>query len=339
MANAWQILEQNTLALTVVPIQIRELFFLDKAACDIYLQENAQYTLLLKKNSFVNKNVLKELITNHQTQLFVKTNERRLVKEAQQENLREITRSLSMGDGLENGRKQMGLLTVNLGYLYEDPNDDSTLNLQYQSLRNLCSFLLNNPDLWRQLYLDYLKQKHHYVLSQPMIAAFFLLGIIKNTHALNDRDIETLFITSYLKDIGMSSIPIEKFLLEDLSEHEKQILAGHARQSVRILKGRLPLGPAYLQIVANHHMFSHLGIEKYQQPQEDEDDQLNETVLGFETMMVSVTDIVAAMISKRPYRSEKKVKESLELIKLLIADQYPQEFKGIVLYFKNLFSA
>jgi hypothetical protein len=137
----------------------------------------------------------------------------------------------------------------------------------------------------------------------------------------------------------MSSIPVEKFQLEDLSEHEKQILAGHARQSVRILKGRIPLGPAYLQIIANHHMFSHLGIEKYQAPLEDEEDLQNQTVLGFETMMVSVTDIVAAMISKRPYRSEKKVKESLELVKLLIADQYPQEFKSIVLYFKNLFTA
>jgi HD-GYP domain-containing protein (c-di-GMP phosphodiesterase class II) len=54
-------------------------------------------------------------------------------------------------------------------------------------------------------------------------------------------------------------------------------------------------------------------------------------------MLVTVMDVISAMISGRPYRKASSLYESLDLIKLLIADQYPQEFKLIVTYFRSFF--
>ena len=59
---------------------------------------------------------------------------------------------------------------------------------------------------------------------------------------------------------------------------------------------------------------------------------------GFETMMVSITDVIAAMVSERPYRPSLPVYRSLEYVKLLIADQYPSEFRLLVSYFKQFYS-
>jgi HD-GYP domain-containing protein (c-di-GMP phosphodiesterase class II) len=54
-------------------------------------------------------------------------------------------------------------------------------------------------------------------------------------------------------------------------------------------------------------------------------------------MMISVMDTVAAMITDRPFRKAESLYKSLDLIRLLIGEQYPQEFKLIVFYFKNFF--
>ena len=62
-------------------------------------------------------------------------------------------------------------------------------------------------------------------------------------------------------------------------------------------------------------------------------------IFGFETMMISVMDTVAAMTTDRPFRKAESLFKSLDLIRLLIGDQYPQEFKLIVFYFKNFFKS
>jgi HD-GYP domain-containing protein (c-di-GMP phosphodiesterase class II) len=54
-------------------------------------------------------------------------------------------------------------------------------------------------------------------------------------------------------------------------------------------------------------------------------------------MMISVMDTVAAMTTDRPFRKAESLFKSLDLIRLLIGDKYPQEFKLIVFYFRNFF--
>jgi len=325
----------NRLTYQIVPISIRELLFISTAPCDIYGLREGLFYKALRKGVFTNKHLLRDLISKGQIHLFVNREDRSLIVNTVQKNLLQITRSLSLGNPIEKGKSQMNLLTINMGYLYQNPTDDSILKLQHQCAKNLAYFLINKMDLVVPLQREFIKQKHHFVLSQPLIASVFLLGLMKYSQLYSDQEIENLFITSYFKDIGMSSIPAEKYDQDNLTEKEKEILSNHAINSVQILKGRLPLSPNHLSIIEHHHTFSLLS-NKLQLNLKDKQKE-GELIAGFETMLVTVMDIISAMITGRPFRKPTKIFESLDLIKILIADQYPQEFRLIVSYFKNFF--
>ena len=158
---------------------------------------------------------------------------------------------------------------------------------------------------------------------------------MKYSQLYSDSEIENLFITSYFKDIGMSSIPAEKYDRDELTDKEKALLSGHAAHSVQILKGRLPLSPNHLNIILHHHSFSLLTNDLHLDLKQKERE--GELIAGFETMLVTVMDVISAMITGRPFRPPTKLFESLDLIKILIADQYPQEFRLIVSFFKSFF--
>lgn len=332
--SARDIFNQSHLSLILTPFTVRELFSLSNCPSDIYVFEKGSFSLLLRKGAYLDNTILKNIITQGHIKVFTKDENRQLIIEQQQQNLRAITRAFSMGDKYENCKKQLSLMTLNMRYLFEDSTNDETLNLQYQSLKILYKYLFENTKKHEQLYLDFLKQGHHYIFTQPFISSLFLVGILKYSHAYNEKDIENLFITSYFKDIGMSAIPIEKYDLEELSENDKRILATHADLSVQILQGRLQLSPSHFKIIEAHHSFSTLRTEM-ENPSQTTNDL---TISGFETMMVNITDIVAAAISPRPYRQASSLFQALDLIKILMANQYPQEFKILVNYFKNFFS-
>lgn len=328
-------LELNRLPYQVVPISIRELLFISTAPCDIYGLQNGLYFRSLRKGVFTDKNLLRDLISKGQIHLFVRREDRHLIIDTVQKNLLQVTRSLSLGSPLEKGKAQMNLLTINMSYLYSNPTSDSILKLQHQCAKNLAYFLLNNTDLLEPLLKVYIKQKHHFVFAQPLIASIFLLGLMKYSQLYSDQEIENLFITSYFKDIGMSSIPAEKYDQEELSDNEREILSAHAQRSVQILKGRLPLSPNHLSIIENHHTFSLLSNQLQLNLKDKQKEGL--LIAGFETMLVTVMDVIAAMITGRPFRKPTKIFESLDLVRILIADQYPQEFRLIVSYFKNFY--
>ena len=69
--------------------------------------------------------------------------------------------------------------------------------------------------------------------------------------------------------------------------------------------------------------------EKYQ-PEE-------EFLSGIESALISTIDILVAMTSERPYREAMTPYKSLEFIKRVISDEYPQEFKTLVVFIKNFF--
>lgn len=329
---AYSLLQQNALNLSLKPISLRGLLFLSYTPCDIYGVEDGIYKILLRKNSYLNTTIIKNLIEQGHTKIFVKHEMRHSFADLLQEELRKATRSLSVGNLLDNAKKLVNLLSINMAYLYEYPTNDSALALQHQSVKNLGLFLYNRPDIHEPLYREILKQKHHFIVSQPLISSLFLIGILKNARLFSEKEVESLFITSYFKDIGMSSIPTEKYEQDNLSNDDKLLLARHAQHSVQILSGRISLGPNYLRIIENHHSFSLLTRELSLKNESD-----HQLAKGFETMIVSVCDIIAAMIAERPYRPAVAIFEALELIKVLIVDDFPHEFRLIVSYFKNFF--
>ncbi len=330
--NPFDILQQNALNFKLNPISFREIFFISESPCNVYGLVDGLMKVVLHKKEEITPQTLVLLLQKNLANLFVLEEDRGSLRLAQQENLRHVTRSLSIGDPLEKARLQANLLTINLGYLYEDPTNDSLLNLQVQSAKNLAIFLYGRPQIHEALYREFIKQGHHYIFAQPFLSTLFLLGVMKSTRLYVDRDIELFFLTSYLKDIGMSAIPVEKYNDENLSEEDKKLLASHPQLSVNILKGRVPLPPNHLKIIENHHIYSTL-TKQYNLADKDDPSM----IFGFETMMISVMDTVAAMITDRPFRKAGSLFNSLDLIRLLIGEQYPQEFKLIVNYFKNFF--
>ncbi|MBT3584437.1 MAG: hypothetical protein HN509_06005 [Halobacteriovoraceae bacterium] len=331
MESAISLIKQNHLGLSLASLSIRELLFVKAAPGNIYALENGNYKIVLKKKAVINKTVLKELLANSQYYLFMDSLTREQLKKTHQDNLRMATRSLSVGDLTENALYAANLLTINMGYLYERPIDDELLKLQHQCAQNLANFLLEIPELHHDIYQQYIKQKHHFVFAQPFLSSLFVLGALKQSHFFTDKDVEALFVTSYFKDIGMSSIPTDKYDQEELDEQEKKLLAQHAKHSVSILKNRLALTPAHLTIIENHHFFSLMtqGL--------DLDSVSKDVVFGAETMIISVMDIISAMITGRPFRNANTLFEALELVKIIMSDQYPQEFKLVVSYFRNFF--
>ncbi|OUR96665.1 hypothetical protein A9Q84_09995 [Halobacteriovorax marinus] len=335
--SAFDALKQNSLSFSLLPISIRELFFLTETPCDIFGMVDGLYKLILREHSFINSQVLRDLISRNHSTVFVQQDRRNDIITLQQNNLRTVTRSLSIGDAVEKGRKQLGLLTLNMSYLYDDPTDDETLSLQYQSVKNLCSFLYERPEIHEKLYHDYIKQKHHFIFAQPLLSSLFLVGILKMSHLYSFKEVESLFITSYFKDIGMSVIPTEKYDQRTLSDEERVLLNSHPKTSAQILQGRIQLSPAHFAIMENHHLFSLLTKDLHVPDTSKLDHKEAKMISGFETMVISITDVIAAMITPRPYRDATSLFDSLELAKVLMSDDYPGEFKLMVNYFKSVF--
>lgn len=332
MVNPFKILEHNRLTYQLAPFSARQLLFLERSPVDIFGMSKGIFDIVVRRDEEVSKDLIRDLIEQNLVQIFIKQDEVSKLIQMQQSNLRKVTRSLSVGSPLKNGKLQMNLMTIHLEFLYQRPTDDEALSLQYQCAKNLASFLLANQDLHVSLYKDYQAQKHHFIYAQPMISSLLLLGVLGMAKSHNPREIEQLFITSYLKDIGMSSIPAEKYNQKELSDHEKKIFNNHPRQSLSILTGRTPLSSTHLKIIENHHIFSRLQDKTSPLIDLNHSGQL---LYGTETVMVSVMDIVAAMSTGRPFRPATSLFDALDYIRLLMADDYSQEFRHIVKYFKK----
>lgn len=339
MNRAFAALAQNSLGYKLIPISIRELLYLEVTPTAVYGLEDGLFTSLISKDQEIGKSLLKDLITKGQVKLFVQRDKRYLLMERIQEKLTRVTRSLSIGGPIENGRSQMNLLTVHLEYVYLNTTDDDLLSQHFQYSKSLCSFLLANTDHIEKLYLEYRKQKHHFIFSQPLLASLLLLGVMKNTRMFSAKEMEQLFLSSYLKDIGMSVIPVEKYDDDNLSKEDKKRLVKHARTSVEILEGRIPLSPTHMEIIANHHAFSLLSKELNHDVEVDmesiESELERPVLIGSETVLICAMDIIAAMITPRPWREAEKLFPALDLVRVLMSDDFPSEFKSIVSFFKG----
>ena len=336
MHEHYRSIQTSHLALELQSISLRELLYIPKSPCDVYcfLKEEKRFEVIIHQYTVIDNSLMKSLNKEGYSEFFILRKNHHLIIEDIQNQLTQITRSLSVGNALDNAKHQMSLLTIHMGYLYNTPNNDEIFSLQYQCAKNLAYFLIKNINYHETLYKEFLKQRFHYIYAQPLIASLFTLGLLKYSKKYNDQEIEALFITSYFKDIGMCTIPEAKYDSDDLSTNDKRIMSKHAEISVQMLKNRLPLAPNHFMIIENHHSFSLLQSNFDITPRSKKDIG---TISGFETVIVSAMDIIAASIHGRPFREPIKVFDALSLIKNLIVDRYPQEFKLMVGYFKKFF--
>jgi len=327
--------EQHRLALKLQSILVGELYLSSKLKHPVYVFKGGIFIPVLYEGSIPSKELINTLIKNSHRTVYIYPEDVIEIKKSLENALIKVTRSLSVGDPLENGTKDLKLLSLNLGGLYKNPHSDELLMLQFQSTQNLSKFLLENKKFLPHYYENLTKENFHFTLAQPMLSSILLLSFLQATHLFHDKEIENLFLTSYLKDIGVSIIPDEKYDLKALTTRDQDLFAHHADFSFDLLDGRIPLSKNYLSIIKHHHFLNHkiknlVTKEKIQQKEP-------EMIFGLESTLIAVFDILVAMTSDRPYRKKMGLYQSLEIIKRMMADDYPQEFKALVIFLKQFY--
>jgi hypothetical protein len=314
---------------------VGELYLAKRLKHPVYIFSNGAFVPVINEGGIPTKDQISALIKNNHREVYVFSDDVEEIKHNLESALTKVTRSLSVGDPLENGTKDLKLLSLNLGGLYQNPHNDELLMLQFQSTQNLSKFLLDNKKFQPVFYQNLLRENFHFTLTQPMLSSILLLSFLQSIHLFHDREVENLFLASYLKDIGISIIPGDKYDLKTLTTQDQDLFAQHADFSFELLEGRIPLSKNYLTMIRHHHFLNDKMKELVSREKKRKDGP--EIIFGIESTLVSVFDILVAMTSQRPYRRGMSLYQSLELIKKMMADTYPQEFKALVIFLKQFY--
>jgi hypothetical protein len=327
--------EQHRLSLKLRPILVGELYLTRKLKYPVFIFKNGFFNPVVSAGSVPTKEQITALIKNSHKEVYVYPEDISDIKKNLETALIKVTRSLSVGDPVENGTKDLKLLSLNLGGLYQNPHSDELLMLQFQSTQNLSKFLLENRKFQSFFFHNLIRENFHFTLSQPMLSSVLLLSFIQSIHLFHDKEVENLFLTSYLKDIGIAMIPGDKYDLKTLTTRDQDLFASHADFSFDLLEGRVPLSKNYLTIIKHHHFLNDKMKELIQKDRKKKNEP--EIIFGIESTLVAVFDILVAMTSDRPYRKGMTLYQSLELIKKMMAEEYPQEFKALVIFLKQFY--
>lgn len=336
LGNVYSSLIQHRLALKLRPIIVGELYLANQLRSPVYVWNDGLFEEAMPATTTPpSKELIHSIVHKGHREVYIMEADLNEIRENLDYALVRVTRALSVGDPKENGSRALKLMALNLTTLYDNPHSDELLMKQFQSMQNMGKFLMDNRKLQPSFFHDIAKENFHFTILQPMMSSILLLSFLQSTHMFHEREIETLFLTSYLKDIGMGLIPEDKFDQKGLSAHEQKLFAQHAEFSHDILEGRIPLTKTQLSIIKHHHFLNdRLKRILNKGKVVEETDQM---AFGIESTLVAVADILVAMTTHRPYRQNMTVFQSMELIRKMIADEYPQEFRALVVFLRQFF--
>ncbi len=323
MSNSFESIHNNNLLLKLNPVSLRSLISLKVLPCNLYAQESYKFIIISRAGDSFSRDHAKQFFLKGYRYFFIHEDEQPKYIEAHRNELLKTTRSLSVGDSATKLQYKIELLNKGLRLLYVNPIDDELLQQQQRSVSNLSQFLLNEKGTIKKLYNSQKMTPEQFLYQQPINSSILLLGMLKFIKVFNSNDIHNLFMTSYLKDIGMSLIPHQLEDKEYLTDSERIILNKHAAHSSEILSGRINLDNNYLRIIENHHAIT----------QNQDDPQIS---VGIESVLINVIDIFVAMTSPRPYRQAETPYVALEKIKSLMVPQYSLEFKYLVHFLNKM---
>ena len=326
---------QNRLNLKLRPVFVGQLILLESLIFPAFSYYEGKFEVVLDKDEGITSQFIKDYALKRNKEIFISQDDYKLLNEKLRTDITKLTRSLSIGNIPKNTNRHVSLLTMQLEHLYKDPFNDDLLNSQFQNTKNLSNILLGHKDLHSKLYQSLTKQNYHYTHKQPLLSSILVLSFIQSLGIFTEKETQELFLTSYFKDIGMSFIPREKFELAHLTDFDKKLFSDHADSSMKILQGRLPFNQTQLNLIKNHH---YLNYKIQSMVYGTKDIKNQEFLSGLESAMVSSLDILVAMTNERPYRQPISSYKALELLKIVLADDYPQEFKALVFFLKSFFS-
>ncbi len=327
--------QKSRLSLKLKPIFVGQLFIMETLGHPAYHYHDGSFNIVLMANEGITPTFISEYAQTKSSEIFVYEDDIEEINNRLKDELTKITRSLSIGNIKKNAIKHTNLLSMQMSNLYKDPFNDDILVNQFQSSRNFSTLLLNNKDIHRSVFRSISNSNYHYTFTQPLLSSVMLLSFLQYLRLFSEKEMENLFLTSYFKDIGMSFIPREKFEIANLDEFDQKLFSKHAENSMLILQGRVPFSEGQLNIIKNHH-FLNYKIQSLISHQEIPDDDTYLT--GIESTLISAIDILIAMTTHRPYRTPISSFKALELLKKVISDEYPQEYKALVIFLKNFSS-
>lgn len=328
-------LERSRLALKLKPVFIVQMTMLDSLNKPAYAYQGGIFSRVLNENEGISIDFISHYARNINTEIFLHKEDYDRIHDKLNQEIIKVTRSLSIGDPKVKATKHVNLLSMQMSNLYNDPFNDELLNNQFQSATNFARLMYQNKKIHKHVYHKLIKQSHHYTIAQPLLASILLASFLQNSGLFSEKEIQTYFLTSYFKDIGMSFIPREKFELAHLNDFDKKLFSDHAETSMKILENRLPFNKTQLNIIKNHHFLNYKIQSLISGTRHVDKDKM---LTGVESTLLSSIDIIVAMSCERPYREPISVFKALELLKKVIADEYPQEFKNLVIFLKHFFS-
>lgn len=326
------ILKTNQMDYALLPFHLKELVVCSKAPDDIYCQKEGIFQKILRKNTEIKRKDLLKFIEMGLLTLYTSEAGKSFIDQKVRSQTLIKSRSLFRQDPEVAGPQHMNFLSMNLEKLYKDPFEEALLKFQHQNTKVFAQFLIHNRDHARPLYDHYSDQQHFYTISQPLLSSLLLMNFLQTIDAFSEGDLQRLFIISYFKDIGMSFISKDRLSKEKLSERDRSVLTDHPETSVDLLRDRIQLDESELKIIKHHHWLG----EKFRLSQTE--GRPPENIMGFETVMVGMFDIIAAMVTSRPYRNRFSLFETLEYVRTLVGTQYRAEFKALVLYLHRFYS-
>ncbi|MCT4640718.1 MAG: hypothetical protein N4A33_00370 [Bacteriovoracaceae bacterium] len=327
--------QKHKLALDLKPVFIAQLSIIDSLTHDAYCFVDGHLGLVLEEDELITNDFIKDYASTIGKEIFLHKKDFQLLNESLSEQLTKMTRSLSIGDQVKNSIKQANLLSFQMNNLYNDPFDNEVLTNQFLSSKNLATLLSGSAEVSKSLFKNMKKQNHHYMIGQPMLSSILLLSFLKEAKLFTEQENQNLFLASYFKDIGMCFVGRDKWDESDLTKFDKNNISSHSENSMKILNGRIDLSKKYLNIIKHHDFLNKKAFAKINKIQYESDPEIT----GIETTIVAVCDIFVAMTSKRPYRDEYSFFKALEFIKLLMADEYPQEYKVFVKFITKFFKS
>ncbi len=327
-------IQRSRLTLSLKPILVAQIVILDSLEKPAYSYKDGLFHKEIDANTGISVDFISNYAKVVSSEIFLHKEDFNRINEKLNGEIVKLTRSLSQGDTRAKANKYVNLLSMQMANLYKDPFNDELLVNQFQGAQNLFNVLFNNKSIHKGLYHSLAKQSHHYTVAQPLLSSILLTSFLQSSGMFSEKEIQSYFLTSYFKDIGMSLIPREKFEQAHLNEYDKKLFAEHAINSRKLLSSRIPLTMTQLNIIENHHFLNY----KIQALISDSFtiDQ-NKMLTGVESTLLSSIDIIVAMSSERPYREAMSIFKALELLKKVVATEYPTEFKNLVIFLKSFF--
>src|SRR5690606_22350877 len=150
--------QHHKLGLKLKPILVGELYLAKRVVKAVYIYKDFHFCEVLAAGGVPSKDLINLLIRNSHREVYVSSEDVDQIRKNLEQALIKVTRSLSVGDRLENGQKDIKLLSLNLGGLYQNPHNDELLMLQFQSTQNLGKFLLDNKKLHSSYFHNLTKE-------------------------------------------------------------------------------------------------------------------------------------------------------------------------------------